>query len=96
MYMQIFYWLQAKVIQRTNCSIFEYGPVVEEVFHKYKVHGSSEIDYKEDEYFCIYTDEFAVTPSFMRVASSEHGIYAVGFILKVLDKYESYSAGRTC
>ncbi|AHD06125.1 putative phage-associated protein [Paenibacillus larvae subsp. larvae DSM 25430] len=73
---------------------FEYGPVVEEVFHKYKVHGSSEIDYKEDEYFCIYTDEFAVTPSFMRVASSEHGIYAVGFILKVLDKYESYSAGE--
>ncbi|MDT2306002.1 hypothetical protein P7H21_21565 [Paenibacillus larvae] len=30
----------------------------------------------------------------MRVASSEHGIYAVGFILKVLDKYESYSAGE--
>ncbi|MDT2240777.1 DUF4065 domain-containing protein [Paenibacillus larvae] len=44
---------------------FEYGPVVEGVFHKYKVQRSSEIDYKEDEYFCIYTDEFAVTPSFI-------------------------------
>ncbi|MEV2910044.1 type II toxin-antitoxin system antitoxin SocA domain-containing protein [Paenibacillus larvae] len=71
---------------------FRYGPVVEEVFHKYKVNGSSQIDYKEDGTFCIYKDDMIVKPSYMRVASSEHGILAVGCILKVLGEYQSYSA----
>ncbi|KHF30151.1 hypothetical protein LR68_01278 [Anoxybacillus sp. BCO1] len=62
------------------------------VFHKYKVHGSSIIDYKEDETICIYPEELAVTPSFMKIASSEHGLVALECLVDVFEKYGHLSA----
>ncbi|WP_283749714.1 Panacea domain-containing protein [Bacillus mycoides] len=97
---KLIYFSYAEFLLRTGIKLFKepivafkYGPVVESVFHKYKVHGSSVIDYKEDETICYETEDLAITPSFMKLASSEHGIVALECILKALKQYGEFSAG---
>jgi uncharacterized phage-associated protein len=96
---KLLYFAYAEFLLRTGEKLFrepilafKYGPVVESVFHKYKVHGSSIIDYKEDETVCIYPEELAVTPSFMKIASSEHGLIALDCLIDVFEKYGHLSA----
>jgi len=98
---KLLYFVYAEFLLRTGEKLFKepilafrYGPVIESVFQKYKVHGSSVIDYKEDETICISTDRMVITPSFMKIASSEHGLIALDCILKVFEKYGHLSAGE--
>jgi uncharacterized phage-associated protein len=71
---------------------FKYGPVIEDVFYKYRHHGSSAIDYGEDEVFFIHPAKTAITPSFARIISSEDGVFTAHCILETLLKYKEYSA----
>lgn len=71
---------------------FKYGPVVEDVFHKYRYKGSSSIDYKEDEVFFIHAFTTAAKPSFVRIISSNDGIEAAKSIIETLKKYIKCSA----
>ncbi|MCM3024618.1 Panacea domain-containing protein [Heyndrickxia ginsengihumi] len=91
---KLLYYCYAEFLERTGQKLFKepivaykYGPVVESVFRKFKIHGSSIIDYQEDESFILSTEEIATTPSFIKVVSSEHGIAALDCILSVLDDY---------
>ncbi|OOR20908.1 MULTISPECIES: Panacea domain-containing protein [Bacillus cereus group] len=97
---KLLYFSYAEFLLRTGAKLFKepivafkYGPVVESVFHNYKVHGSTTIDYKEDETICYSTEDLAITPSFMKLVSSEHGIVALECILKTLNQYGEVSAG---
>jgi uncharacterized phage-associated protein len=98
---KLLYFAYAEFLLRTGEKLFKepilafkYGPVVQSVFQKYKVHGSSVIDCKEDEKICIFTDSMVTTPSFMKIASSEHGMTALDCILTALKKYGHLSAGE--
>lgn len=71
---------------------FKYGPVVEDIFHKYRHYGSSAIDYKEDEEFYIHIADIAATPSFVRMISAVDGIQATRCVTEVLGKYMKYEA----
>ena len=73
---------------------FKYGPVVESVFHKYKIHGSSIIDYKEDAKYSISTDKMVFTPSLMKILSSEHSSSAAKCIIDVVFKYMDSTANE--
>ncbi|GGJ11611.1 Panacea domain-containing protein [Paenibacillus hunanensis] len=75
-----------------NIVAFKYGPVVEDVFYKYKHNGSSAIDYTEDGEFYIHGAIQAATPSFIRMISAEDGIEAARCVADVLKKYIEYSA----
>lgn len=96
---KLLYYTYSRFLLKTGEKLFpdpivayKYGPVIESVFHKFRVHGSSQIDFKEDETMCLSTDERAITPSFMKVISSEHGTEAVDIILDVLQDFSNYSA----
>ncbi|MDF9540375.1 DUF4065 domain-containing protein [Bacillus cereus] len=96
---KLLYFSYAEFLLRTGTRLFKepivafkYGPVVESVFHSYKIHGSDTIGYKEDEIICYETEALAITPSFMKIASSEHGIVALECILKTLRQYGQLSA----
>lgn len=98
---KLLYYVYTEFLMRTGEKLFgdsivayRYGPVVEDVFHRYKSYGSSVIDYEEDETITYATDDLAVTPSFMKLASSEHGVVALDCILTALEKYKEYSAGQ--
>lgn len=91
---KLLYYCYAEFLKRTGVSLFKesivaykYGPVVESVFKKFTPHGSSIIDYVEDEKFILTTDDIVATPSFIKIASSEHGFVALESILNVLDEY---------
>ncbi|MFB0828009.1 Panacea domain-containing protein [Brevibacillus laterosporus] len=95
---KILYYAYATYLLSTGEKLFKepivaykYGPVVEEIYQKYKGYGSFEIDQKEDRTFVIYRDEFTFTPSYMRIISSRHGITAAKVIVDVLEKYLPYS-----
>lgn len=96
---KLLYFCYAEFLKRTGTKLFDdsivafkYGPVVEDVFFKYRSYGSSIIDYKEDELFTIHAIDAAVTPSFIKLESSIQGRVALSCILDVLKKYKSYSA----
>lgn len=91
---KLLYYCYAEFLIKTGKKLFEepivsykYGPVVEKVFHKFKIHGSSIIDYQEDETFIISPHEELATPSFIKIALSEHGTEALESIIKVLLDY---------
>ncbi|MED1404270.1 DUF4065 domain-containing protein [Bacillus mycoides] len=97
---KLIYFSYAEFLLQTGTKLFKeplvafkYGPVVESVFQKYKVHGFTIIDSIEDETICYSTESLAITPSIMKVASSEHGDVAIACILKVLQQYGRFSAG---
>ncbi|WP_062052373.1 Panacea domain-containing protein [Bacillus sp. JCM 19034] len=73
---------------------FKYGPVVENVFFKFRHHGRNPIDYVEDDVFEISSSDIAVKPSFMKIYSSEHGLLALKCITEVLNKYKDFSASK--
>ena len=96
---KLLYYVYAEFLQKKGKRLFyddivafKFGPVVEDVFHKYRVHGSAQIGYKEDETFILKAADLALTPSFMKIASSEHGLDAIEVIADVLDKYKGTSA----
>ncbi|WP_279401622.1 Panacea domain-containing protein [Piscibacillus salipiscarius] len=91
---KILYYCYAEFLKKTGEKLFEepivsykYGPVVESVFNKFTVHGSSVIDYQEDESFIIKPNEVVATPSFIKLSLSEHGLVATECILSVLSEY---------
>lgn len=91
---KLLYYCYAEFLERTGLKLFKdpivaykYGPVVESVFKKFTIHGSSIIDYQEDEKFIIKTEENVATPSFIKIASSEHGVVALDSVVSVLDEY---------
>ncbi|PJN91000.1 Panacea domain-containing protein [Bacillus sp. mrc49] len=96
---KLLYYSYSRFLLRTGEKLFtdpivayKYGPVVETVFHKFKVHGSGVIDYKEDEIIRISADIKAVTPIFMKIASSEHGLVALDCIVNVIEDFQEESA----
>ncbi|MFP7452730.1 DUF4065 domain-containing protein [Bacillus altitudinis] len=96
---KLLYYIYAEFLIRTGSKLFKdpivafkYGPVVEDVFFRYKVHGSSQIDYKEDETFLLRTQEIAFTPSLIKVWTSEHGTAAIECIKDVLLQYGDLDA----
>ncbi|WP_436871302.1 Panacea domain-containing protein [Bacillus safensis] len=98
---KLLYYIYAEFLLKTGEKLFKdpilafkYGPVVEDIFYKYKSHGKSIIDYQEDATIKILTDDLVVTPSFMKVVSSEYGIEAVESITKVLFEYGDYAPFR--
>lgn len=98
---KLLYYVYAEFLQKKGKRLFyedivafKYGPVVEDVFHKYRVHGSAKIGYKEDETFILKAEDVALTPSFMKIASSEHGLDAIEVIADILEKYKDASAGE--
>lgn len=91
---KLLYYCYAEFLQKTGLKLFsepivayKYGPVVEEVFKNFKIHGSSIIDYHEDDKFIITTKERTTTPSFIKIAASEHGLDAIDTIANVLKTY---------
>ncbi|MDQ0412745.1 Panacea domain-containing protein [Mesobacillus stamsii] len=91
---KLLYYCYAEFLSRTGQKLFDesfvaykYGPVVESVFSTFRSHGSSIIDYQEDATFLITTKDIATTPSFIKVASSEHGLVALDCIIDVLKAY---------
>lgn len=98
---KLLYYVYAEFLQKKDKRLFyedivafKYGPVVEDVFYKYRIHGSSKIGYKEDETFILKAQDIALTPSFMKIASSEHGLDAIEIIADVLERYKEASAGE--
>ncbi|MCY8947954.1 Panacea domain-containing protein [Bacillus atrophaeus] len=96
---KLLYYIYAEFLLKTGEKLFKepivafkYGPVIEDIFYRYKVHGKSVIDYEEDASIKLLTDDLVVTPSFMKILSSEHGIGALKCIIDVLLKYEKYTA----
>lgn len=66
---------------------WKHGPVVESVYDVFKVHRSSLIDYEEDDNVLIYSSDLAISPSFMRIISTEHGKVALDTIHEIIKKY---------
>lgn len=98
---KILYFCYEKYLKKTGAPLFKdeiyawkYGPVVENVYHEFKTHGSGVIPYEEDDDIIIHTEEIAVTPSFMRILVSDHGEATISIILSVLKEYGKYSAGE--
>lgn len=98
---KLLYYIYSEFLVRTGEKLFKdrivaykYGPVIEDVFHKYRKHGSSEIDYKEDATFVLRTDEQAFTPSLMKIWTSEYGVAALECIIETLEKYGDLDAFR--
>lgn len=87
-----FLLLTGKKLFKEPIVAYNYGPVVEDIFHRYKVHGSSTIDFEEDASFCIKTDEMILTPSCMKMIASEHGAIAAKSVLDTLKKYKDFGA----
>lgn len=91
---KLIYYVYAEFLLKTGEKLFKdpivaykYGPVVEEIFAKFRSHGSSIIDFEEDAIFSINADKDALTPSLMKILSSEHGVVVAECVINVLDKY---------
>lgn len=97
---KLLYYAYAEYLLKTGKKLFKepivafkYGPVIEDVFYKFRHYGSSPIDYAEDEEFYIPAIGPAA-PSFVRMISSAGGLTAVECVLDVLSKYSSLSANE--
>jgi uncharacterized phage-associated protein len=91
---KLLYYCYAEFLDRTGQRLFnepiiayKYGPVVESIFKRFTSHGSTIIDHQEDENFIITPAKFATTPSFIKIAYSEHGLAALDCIVNVLKTY---------
>lgn len=91
---KLLYYCYAEFLKRTGDKLFKepivaykYGPVVKSIFKQFTIHGSSIIDYGEDETFIITPEKIVATPSFIKIANSEHGFTALDCILNVLTDY---------
>lgn len=96
---KLLYLCYAEFLQGAGAQLFKdpivaykYGPVVEDVYHRFKAYKASKIEVKEDNSFIIGARKTAVTPSFMRIALSLHGLSALQKILDVVVKYKDVSA----
>lgn len=70
---------------------WKFGPVVESVYEEYKGNGADPLPSEEDDVI-LSSHQFAVTPSFMRLLSSEHGLTSIDIITSVLKEYLDLSA----
>ncbi|PKH09875.1 Panacea domain-containing protein [Planomicrobium sp. MB-3u-38] len=66
---------------------WKHGPVVETVYDFFREYGSQQIPYEEDDSIIINSSDLSVSPSFMRVLTSEHGATTINVIHDVLMKY---------
>lgn len=96
---KLIYYVYSDFLLKTGEKLFKepivaykYGPVVEDVFQRYRVHGSSLIDYQEDATFKLKTDEIALTSSLMKVLSSNHGVEVLKSIKETIQKYGALEA----
>lgn len=71
---------------------WKHGPVIETVYEEFKEYGANAIPYEEDDNVIIVSSDLTVSPSFMKIFSSEHGKTAMEIILSVLDDYSSLTA----
>ncbi|MCC3358962.1 Panacea domain-containing protein [Bacillus sp. REN16] len=92
---KLIYYVYAEFLLRTGEKLFKdpivaykHGPVVEDVFKKYRSYGSSIIDFEEDETFSINADKNAYSPSLMKILSSEYGYVVAECVIDVIEKYE--------
>lgn len=97
---KILYYVYAEFLLKTGKKLFkeefvafQYGPVVKEIYHKYKKYGSSIIEEDEDDVFELHA-RIPTPISFMKVVSSEVGIEAVTSIIDTLEKYLGCSASE--
>lgn len=97
---KILYYAYADFLIKTGKKLFKedlvafrYGPVVKEIYRKYRRYGSSIIEEEEDDVFELHA-RIPTPISFMKIVSSEVGIEAVTSIIGTLDKYLSYSASE--
>lgn len=96
---KLLYYVYSDFLLKTGKRLFKepivaykYGPVVEDVFSRYRVHGSSLIDYQEDATFKLRADETALTPSFMKILSAEDGLEVVKSVKETVQKYGDFTA----
>lgn len=71
---------------------WKHGPVVESVYDVFKGYGSQKIPYEEDDSIIINSSELSVSPSFMRILTSEHGSTTIDVIHDILFKYHELTA----
>ncbi|KFM92960.1 Panacea domain-containing protein [Paenibacillus macerans] len=74
---------------------FKYGPVVEDVYYKFRHNGASRIEFGEEDEGTFYLQQTKsiVPPSFVRILMSEDGITSAKCIIDTLKEYHAYSAG---
>lgn len=97
---KILYYVYADFLTKTGKRLFkeelvafQYGPVIQEIYQKYRVHKSSVIEEKEDDVFYLHTG-LSATVSFMKIVSSESGIEAMTSIIETMNKYIGCSASE--
>lgn len=97
---KVLYYAYADFLTKTGKKLFKeelvafkYGPVIEEIYKKYRVHKSSVIEEKEDDVFYLHTG-LSTTVSFMKIVSSENGIEAMASIIETIEKYSRCSASE--
>ncbi len=97
---KVLYYVYADFLIKTGKKLFKeelvafkYGPVIEEIYQKYRVHKSSVIEEKEDDVFYIHTG-ISTTVSFMKIVSSENGLIAMTSIIETMSKYMGCSASE--
>lgn len=90
---KLLYLSYERFLKATGEKLFEepivawkYGPVVESVYEAYKGNGSNPIPAEDDDVM-LSSHQVAVTPSFMRILSSEHGLTSIDTITAVLKDY---------
>lgn len=71
---------------------WKHGPVIETVYSEFKTHGADPITSEEEDSVLIYSSDIAVTPSFMKMVSSEHGKVATETVISIIKDYKSFSA----
>lgn len=91
---KLLYLSYEKFLKATGEKLFEepivawkYGPVVESVYEAYKGNGSNPIPAEDDDDILLVSHQLSVTPSFMRLLSSEHGLTSIDTITSVLTEY---------
>lgn len=96
---KLLYFSYEKFLTTTGEQLFKdpiyawkHGPVVESVYEVFKGYGSQDIPYEEDDSIIINSPEFSVSPSFMRILTSEHGSTTVGIIHDILLEYNELNA----
>ncbi|WP_088005585.1 Panacea domain-containing protein [Indiicoccus explosivorum] len=96
---KILYLSYEKLLKATGVPMFKdpiyawkHGPVVESVYDAFKSYGSHLIPYEEDDSIIMNSADMTISPSFMRIFSSEHGPLTIKMIHSVIEEYGSLSA----
>ncbi|WP_412518803.1 Panacea domain-containing protein [Staphylococcus simulans] len=98
---KLLYLCYENVLKRLNFKLFDdyiyaydYGPVIDSVYHRYKNGGKRKLDIEEDNSIYISESDSLITPSLSRILFSKNGINTLKIIDDTLDDYINYSAGE--